>query len=228
MHVVFVYLFTGLIFYLLNKETIQIIKVRQAYLGSQSTITDRTIRLTGIPPELRSEPELKHFIEKLEIGKVKSITLCRDWTELDQLMDQRSYTLRKLEEAWAVHLGRRRVERNLESLPIAQPAPPEPLAAPSSEDETSRLLAAEDANGGNTTPYNKRRPTTRIRFGFLRLHSKKVDAISYYEEKLRRLDDKIKSVRQQDFKPTPLAFVTMDSIAACVSSAIMTIEIQAD
>ncbi len=217
MHVVFIYLFTGLLFYLLNGETKKIIKVRQEYLGSQSTVTDRTIRLSGIPPELRSEDKLKDFIEALEIGKVESITLCRNWAELDNLMDERRCILRRLEEAWAVYIGRRHVERNRETLPIAQPPPPEPLAPQESTDESSQLLASETLGNGTPKPYVKSRPTTRIYYGFLSLQSRKVDAIDYYEEKLRRLDEKVRAARRKEYQPTPLAFVTMDSIAACVS-----------
>lgn len=216
MHAVFVYVFTGLVLYLIDRETEKVIRVRQDYLGSQSTITDRTIRLSGIPRELRSEDALKDFIEKLEIGKVDSITLCRDWSELDQLMEKRASTLRKLEEAWTVQLGRRRVERTLESLPIAQPPPPDPLASQAADDEGTRLLGDENGNPHHAPPYVRQRPTTRIRFGFLHLQSKTVDVIDYYEEKLRRLDERIRAVRQKDFKPTPLAFVTLDSIAASV------------
>ncbi|KAI9885633.1 MAG: bifunctional endoribonuclease/protein kinase ire1 [Watsoniomyces obsoletus] len=213
MHVIFVYLFTALLFHLVNQETKKVIKIRQEYLGSQSTVTDRTIRLSGIPEELRSEEKLQEFIENLEIGKVESMTLCRDWSELDHLMDERAQVLRRLEEAWAVYLGRRQVERNRETLPIAQPPPPEPLASDESAEEDSGLL--NDGQSRNVTkPYAKKRPITTIRFGFLKLKSQKVDAIDYYEEKLRRLDEKIKETRQKEFQPTALAFITLDSIAA--------------
>ena len=217
MHVVFVYLFTALIFYLLNEETKKIVRIRQEYLGSQSTVTDRTICLSGIPTGMRSESRLQQYVEALEVGKVENITICRDWSELDKLMDARINTLRKLEEVWAVYIGYRQVERNLESLPITQPAPPEPLAADESDDEGSRLLG-QDLNSQSTRPYAKNRPTTTVRFGFFNTKSKKVDAIDYYEEKLRQLDDKIKITRQKEFKPTSLAFVTLDSVAASVSS----------
>jgi len=126
-YLVFTYLFTGLTIYFIRAQTLRIIKVRQEYLGNQETVTDRTIkcvkplpfswkiiptlqvltkaRLSGIPPELRDEETLKETIEKLNIGKVESVTICRDWKILDNLMDKRTQTLRKLEEAWAVHIG---------------------------------------------------------------------------------------------------------------------------
>ncbi|KAF2136112.1 uncharacterized protein K452DRAFT_259629 [Aplosporella prunicola CBS 121167] len=210
MYLVFAYLFTGLAMYLIVSETRKIIEVRQEYLGSQTTITDRTIRLSGIPPELRTESKIKDFVEALEIGKVERVTLCRNWKELDDLMVKRMAMLRKLEEAWTVHLGARRVERNMESLPISQPSPPGPAI---DGGEHSRLL--ESGENGHVMPYARNRPITKIWYGRFKLRYKNVDAIDYYEEKLRRMDEQIKALRKKEFEPTPLAFVTMDTVASC-------------
>ncbi|EOD45433.1 putative duf221 domain protein [Neofusicoccum parvum UCRNP2] len=213
MYLVFAYLFTGLATYMIVSETRRVIEIRQEYLGSQTTITDRTIRLSGIPPELRSESKIKEFVEELEIGRVESVTLCRNWKALDDLMEKRMLTMRKLEEAWTVHLGHRRVERSLESLPISQPSPPQPYA---DESERSHLLG----NGGmasrrSTPPYNRSRPLVKIWYGRFKVWYRHVDAINFYEEKLRRLDEDIKALRKKEFNPTPLAFVTMNSVASC-------------
>ncbi|KAF2645744.1 DUF221-domain-containing protein [Massarina eburnea CBS 473.64] len=215
MYLVFVYLFTALVLYLIVSQTRKIIEVRQKYLGSQTTITDRTIRLSGIPLELRSEDKIQEFIEGLEIGKVESVTLCMNWKELDDRIAQRQVVLRKLEEAWTVHLGSRRVERSLETLPIVQPRPPAPDVenGDSDSNEASTLLNDMDHDMDDVIPYARQRPKAKIWYGRFKLHFKNVDAIDYYEEKLRRLDDDIKTLRKKDFEPTPLAFVTMDSVA---------------
>ncbi|KAH7077039.1 hypothetical protein FB567DRAFT_140307 [Paraphoma chrysanthemicola] len=217
MYLVFVYLFTGLTMYLIVSETRKIIDIRQEYLGSQTTITDRTIRLSGIPLELRSEDRIKDFIEDLEIGKVESVTLCRNWKELDTKVLERQSVLRKLEEAWTVHLGSHRVERSMETLPVVQPTPEHP-ALPNHEDdnddEASSLIRHVDRDPDYVIPYAKPRPTTKIRYGRFKLRYKIVDAIDYYEEKLRRIDDEVRTLRKKDFVPTPLAFVTMDSVAS--------------
>ncbi|KAL8938060.1 MAG: hypothetical protein Q9211_003391 [Gyalolechia sp. 1 TL-2023] len=208
MYVVFTYLFTSLAMYLLVITTQKIIKIRQEYLGSQTTVTDRTIRLSGIPSELRDEDKIKETVESLEIGKVESVLLCRNWKELDDMMAQRLVFLRKLEEAWTVHLGYSRTQSTQASRARAQ----------------SRAAAREDApllhDGGDdeenhAVSYGHERPKTRIWYGFLGLQSRRVDAIDYFEERLRRLDEQIKTIRKKDFKPTPLAFVTLDSVAAC-------------
>ncbi|KAH8602919.1 hypothetical protein B0O99DRAFT_647721 [Bisporella sp. PMI_857] len=215
-YLVFTYLFTALTIYFMRVQTLQIIKVRQEYLGDQETITDRTIKLSGIPRELRSEEILKATIEKLNIGRVESVTICRKWKPLDDLMDQRAYTLRKLEEAWTVHLGRK-------SLGTVIPQRVEPRFQ-DDEESTSHHESSNLMGNNHPTPLEEPRPTTRIRYGFLKLQSRKVDAINYFQEKLRRLDDEILAARKKEYKATPLAFVTMDSIQKCQALVQMVID----
>lgn len=215
MYLVFAYLFTGLIVYLIISETRRIIEIRQEYLGSQTTITDRTIKLSGIPQDFRSEEKIKEFIENLEIGKVESVTLCKNWKELDERVAERNNQLRKLEEAWTVHLGNRRIERTLETLPVVQPLPPGSNSQVTNDDhdEASHLLTGNDGDYDHHIVHNAR-PKAKIWYGKWKLRYRNVDAINYYEEKLRKLDEEIKLLRKQDFEPTPLAFVTMDSVAS--------------
>ena len=209
MYVFFVYFFSGLALYFIVTETRRIIRIRQEYLGSQSTVTDRTIRLSGIPEELRSEELIKETIESLQIGKVESVLLCKDWRELDDLVAKRGSFLRKLEEAWTVHLGQSMHGGNrIVRLDASDRTTPQ-------DGEDPHLLDSE----GEDHSSRAERPKMRIWYGFLNLQSLKIDAIDYYEEKLRRLDEQIESSRTKTFKPTPLAFVTLDSTAAAVSDA---------
>ena len=87
-----------------------------------------------------------------------------------------------------------------------------------SDEESGALLEHDNREQNHAVPYARKRPRTRIRYGFLKLKSKKVDAIDLFEEQLKRLDEKIKVTREKEFKPTALAFVTMDSVPACVSA----------
>ena len=211
MYLIFAYLFTGLAVYLLITETKRIISVRQEYLGNQATITDRTIRLSGIPHDLRSEEKIKEFIEALEIGKVDSVMLCRNWSELDGLMDERMDLLRKLEESWTLYIGRRHTKG--QAMNGNQRVP-----SAAGDEESGPMLGASAPGDGPSQESN--RPTATVRFGFLKLQSRYVDAIDYYEERLRRVDERILELRNQEFPPTALAFVTLDSVAACVSTVI--------
>lgn len=211
MYVAFAYLFSGIAMYLIISETRKVIEVRQEYLGTQTTITDRTIRLSGIPKYMQDEDKIKEFVESLDIGKVESVTLCRNWEELDKAMDKRMEILRRLEEAYTVYLGHRTVERNRETLPIVQPSPPEPLLNPVVEG-TEPLM-----NGHSTLParpYAKERPKAIIWYGFMNLRMRRVDAIDHFEKQLKEIDERIKKLREQKFDPVPLAFVTMDSVAS--------------
>ena len=213
LYLMFVYLFTSILLWLIVSETKKIIRVRQAYLGSQSTITDRTIRLSGIPEALRSDEMIKETIENLDIGKVESVLLCKDWRELDELVRKRHSVLRKLEEAWTVHLGPRK-SKKIRSLVQGEGSAGENDG--DGHEEDSRLLGGDSSAHNGATAEHNERPKTRIWHGFLSLQSRLIDAIDYYEEQLRKLDDSIETARNKVFKPTPLAFVTLDSTATSV------------
>ncbi|KIL92626.1 hypothetical protein FAVG1_03806 [Fusarium avenaceum] len=216
-YVIFTYFFTGLTIYYLNLETFRVIKFRQDYLGSQSTVTDRTFRLTGIPEDLRSEEEIKNLIEKLEIGNVDKVVLCREWKQLDDLMAARDATLRGLEGAWATFLkhqrqkrkdnGNQRRRNNVLSRGGHQDQEDDEQSG-----ENGRLLDSEQEPWDSG---DEGRPKVNIRYGALGLRSRNVDAIDYYEERLRVLDSKITEARKKSYKPTDMAIVTMDSVAAC-------------
>ncbi|KAL9046590.1 MAG: hypothetical protein Q9214_000614, partial [Letrouitia sp. 1 TL-2023] len=217
MFVVFTYLFTAVAMYLLIAETRKVINTRQQYLGSQTTVTDRTIRLSGIPPELRDEKKITETIEKLEIGKVESVILCRNWKDLDDLFERRMVFLRKLEEAWTAHLGYTKLFSRSASRQRAQ--------SRSADHEQAPLLQDEEPNEqSHVASDGQERPKTRIWYGFLGLQSRRVDAIDYFEERLRRLDEKIDAARKAEYKPTPLAFVTLDSVAACQMAVQATVD----
>ncbi|KAK4167145.1 hypothetical protein QBC43DRAFT_312235 [Cladorrhinum sp. PSN259] len=214
-YLIFTYFFTGLTLYMLNKETLKVIRIRQDYLGTQSTITDRTFRLSGIPNELRNETAIKELVEKLEIGKVESVTICRDWREIDGLMEKRQGILAKLEETWSVFLGQKALDP---TQPHYNGNGGTPSAGDGAVPRTDEEAVESDgllSGAGGQRVAERERPTTRFWYGFLRLQSRKTDALDYYTEKLRVLDEKIVAARKKTYAPADLAFVTMDSIAAC-------------
>lgn len=220
-YLVFTYFFTLLTLHLTDKETFKVIRIRQDYLGTQSTITDRTFKLSGIPHDLRAEDRIKELVERLEIGNVESVTLCRNWRELDDLVAERAGILRKLEETWSVYLGRKAKtcldERHQRIGMINNDD-----RASGDNDQEHAIAVDEEAGAGDRLLgagshhwVDRPRPQTRIWFGLLRMQYKMTDAIDYYEEKLRRIDDKIRLARRKEYQPVDQAFVTMDSIAAC-------------
>ena len=208
-YVVFTYLFVALTLYSINWETVRIIRLRQNYLGSQSTVTDRTFRLTGIPISLRNEARLKALIEKLGMGTVETISLCCDWKELDDLVKERDRLLRSLEAAWAKYL---RSQHTPNKNNQRQTRDGDAAEGDEESAENSRLLAH---NPDQPHVLQGERPQVTLRSGLLGLRRRKVDAIDYYEEQLRRTDDKIIALRKEEFKPTDMAMVTMNSVASC-------------
>ncbi|CAK7206355.1 hypothetical protein SEUCBS139899_009144 [Sporothrix eucalyptigena] len=240
-YLVFVYFFTALTYWFMNTETFRVIKIRQEYLGSQATITDRTFRLSGIPLEFRAEDKIKALIEKLEIGRVESVTVCRKWGTLDHLVAERKRVLQRLEETWSTFLKqpaakikwqrwRRRRGPNSQA---ASQTDEEPVDEEAGIVRGEAGLGREDADvtneDDNLLPDNDneedvdaaraaqehKRPQVRIWYGPLRMRCRSTDALDYYEERLRRLDEKIRAARRQHYDATDLAFVTMDSVAAC-------------
>jgi len=100
MYTVFTYVFTLVVLYLLYRQTTKIVAMRQNYLGQQSSITDRTIKLSGIPPVLREEEALKRHINSLGVGDVDEIVIVKEWNTLNDLFRMRKRILRRLEVQW--------------------------------------------------------------------------------------------------------------------------------
>jgi hypothetical protein len=239
-YVAFTYIFTYITLTLLIKQTKYVVKVRQEYLGKQNSITDRTIRLSGIPPELRDGQILKRHIEDLNIGKVSSITICREWKPLNKLFKQRKRVLYKLEEKWAEYLGPFSFSDTRQNLPVRRARESFRL------ERSSRFYdnATEDDDDNETTmdsapdddymsiheystrtaqvnisdqPYQHIRPTMKT--GFLGLWGKTEDAIDYYTNQLEVLDEEILRARQRHYPATPTAFITMDTAASAQMAA---------
>ncbi|KAJ5584701.1 uncharacterized protein N7459_004501 [Penicillium hispanicum] len=212
MYLLFTYVFSGLAIYLLLQQTNKIISTRQTYLGNQTSTTDRTVRLSGIPSELTTEDDIKNFVEGLRVGKVESVTLCRNWRELDRLINERMKIVRELERAWTKHVGYKRPRRDGNTLPLTNQPPDGDNLPLNEDDERSRLLYEADQE--HVSGYHQERPKVRIWYGPFKLRFRSIDAIDYYEEKLRIIDEQIVSAREKEYPPTEIAFVTMESIAA--------------
>ncbi|KAL7664801.1 Calcium permeable stress-gated cation channel 1 [[Candida] zeylanoides] len=107
------YVFSAIVYRFLYDYTLQILKVRQKYLASQNSITDRTILLSGIPTKLlvQNNPKvLARFVESMGIGTVTDVRFVYDWTPLNRLFALRTRLLRQLESLYA---GQNGLEVNL-------------------------------------------------------------------------------------------------------------------
>ncbi|KAH8123677.1 hypothetical protein FP744_10005796 [Trichoderma asperellum] len=215
-YVFFTYFFVALTIYFINKETFRIIGYRQDYLGSQSTLTDRTFRLTGVPPDFRTEARIRAVIEKLRIGTVETVSICRNWKALDKIVEERHQILHKLELSWARYRKQQLYTAANARYRNGRTDSPRNDSHISEGDvesgENWRLLGG---GSGQTHVSEGDRPQVSIRYGIFGLRSRKVDAIDYYEEKLRRIDERVIEARKKEYATTDMVLVTMDSVASC-------------
>lgn len=222
LYVIFTFVFTFVALHYLLEQASRVIKRRQQILGHQSSVTDRTISLSGVPPELRSERALKETIETLGIGQVENISICKEWKELDRLYKQRENALEKLERVWATYLGKENANFNVR--PFAESSysmyHDDATADPESNSAESALVeevgdeeAAGDSGSISLENANyRKRPLVRTgSFGFI---GPRVDAIDYYTQQLSAIDKEILTARRRHYPSTPTAFVTMDCVAA--------------
>ncbi|UKZ79843.1 hypothetical protein TrVFT333_007606 [Trichoderma virens FT-333] len=190
---------------------------RQDYLGSQSTITDRTFRLTGVPVSFRTEARIRTLIEKLGIGKVENVSICRDWKALDKIVEERNEVLHKLEESWARYRKQQRYsaanDRYNRNGGANSSRNDSHISQGDEETGEDWRLLGDDSDQAHVTEGD--RPQISLRYGIFGLRSRRIDAIDYYEEKLRKMDDKVIEARKKDYNTTDMVLVTMDSVMSC-------------
>lgn len=120
MYTVFTYVFTFVLLFFLFRQTVKIINMRQQYLGKQCSITDRTIKILGIPPVLREEEALRRHINSLGVGVVDSVCIVKEWTTLGALFKARVKVLKKLETQWVSYFHKNNI-KTLTDLSNAHP-----------------------------------------------------------------------------------------------------------
>lgn len=210
MYVLFTYFFTLLAIHLLVSQTRLVVNTRQAYLGKQNTITDRTIRLMGMPIELRETEALKRKIEELNIGKVSSITICREWGPLNRLFKYREKVLRELELKYAdCPPDEREREYYSENYRLRREGSPQP----DSQAEPDLIQHTDEHENRGLYSQIQLRERPKVRTGAFGIFGPKVDAIEHLEQQLKFIDQEIVEARKKHYSATPTAFVTMDSVA---------------
>lgn len=232
------YIFTLICIRTMRSYTNQVVNVRQAYLGHQNSITDRTLRVSGIPKKLRSEQALREYFKTLFGADPESIILCRKWGRLDELFEKRRAIILELEGHWATYLGPDNPAFSSMLTPLLSEdsgsllddidtdegaeRPLECLSQPSRENPS--LVRSTFVNGdlkdiaARMFP-DRKRPMGRTKYGGLA--GSKVDLIDHFERKLVGLDSEIREERSQaGLRPvTNMAFITLKSVAQCQLAA---------
>ncbi|KAI5291752.1 hypothetical protein KEM52_000077 [Ascosphaera acerosa] len=178
-HAVMAYVFVIFVFYMVTREMVYFINLRQAYFLSPlyaSRISSRTVLFMSVPEEFRSKERIKQVYGE---DKIKNIWLVTDTKELDELVAERQETAMLLEDA-ETQLVRKANAARLKALKLKKKsnAPPSPTI-PSSETSADET---EDISCRWIKPSE--RPTHRT--GWL-CFGRKVDTIKWAREELARL-----------------------------------------
>jgi calcium permeable stress-gated cation channel len=167
------------------------------------SIAARTVMVTNLPGHLRGERVLAEYFENMNLP-VESVSLCREITSLEELIQTRTKVLLQLENAWVDYVGNpSSVEAYDPSLNIRSDAGPLVDVEPSSlEAQPPRLVVP-----------NRPRPT--IKTGWF----KKEDAIDFLQQQYQEADEQVRKKRQSGkFRSTHVAFVTFETMSSAVSS----------
>lgn len=176
-HVGCAYLFFGFVLFMITRESIYYINLRQAYLISAayaSRISARTVLFTSVPKSYLDEAKLRRVLGS---GVVR-VWFASDTEELDDLVKQRDKTALKLEGAETSMIVKANKKRLGDMEKTAKKA-----GKGNNVNDGSPLT--HDVESGDAAKYltSKDRPTHRLKF----LVGKKVDTIDWCRSELRTL-----------------------------------------
>lgn len=214
LYVLFTYVFTFIVLNFLFKLTNHIINMRQRYLSNQNSITDRTIKLSGIPPYLRDELDLKRHIQSLGLGEIEKIVIVREWGDLNKLFELRRRYLHIVENYWVKYFEMNNINNKVNwSLNINVGDLFNMSGSSLSDESINNLPILMDET--------HKRP--KISKTWYNPFSTKIDAILYYTEQLEIIDKEIIRARTREYPATSSAFITMNSVieAQLISQAVL-------
>ncbi|KAF8632659.1 hypothetical protein AX17_004792 [Amanita inopinata Kibby_2008] len=197
-HLLFTYLFTILSLYFIHKNYRRFIRSRQLFsLELVHSIPARTILVTDLPQHLLGERPLAEYFENMGLA-VESVNICRDVGSLKNLLDKRTASLLKLENAWVHYVGN-------------------PSTVEEYDPEDASIAALDAQNGPNPMQHqgrfvvpHRKRATMRPRW-----FKPKVDTLEYLEKQFKDANDLVKERRRSGrFKATQSAFVTFEKMSS--------------
>ena len=173
-HTFVAWIFFTFVFYVVMRESIYYINLRQAYLLSPlyaNRMSSRTVLFTSVPKDYLDEGKLRRMFGK----QVKNLWIANDCQEIEDLVEQRDKVAMKLEAA----------ETKL--VKMSNKARLEEAKKGSHHEEGAELdNNAVDGESGSVAArwvQPKQRPTHRLKF----LIGKKVDTINWCRSELEHL-----------------------------------------
>lgn len=200
-HAFVAWIYYGFVMYLIFRECVFYINLRQAFLISpfySDRVSSRTVLFTSVPDKYLEERALR----KVFGNSVKHIWINHDIKEVEKLVEERDKVAYKLEKAEVklIKLA------NKERLKTAKGAPTENNHPP---------LDAESGSVASRWVPQKKRPTHRT--GPLGLIGKKVDSIDWCRSELARLIPETEAAQAKylsgSSKKIPAVFIEFKSQA---------------
>ncbi|CAO3588215.1 unnamed protein product [Absidia cylindrospora] len=105
-YLVFTYFFTFVTWFFLQQNYDSYVYMRARYLMQLSgTLVSRSVIVTGLPAELRTDQALANYFETLGVGVVVSCHVVRHVKKLGHILRKRARALDKLEESYVKYWG---------------------------------------------------------------------------------------------------------------------------
>ncbi|OBZ88317.1 Calcium permeable stress-gated cation channel 1 [Choanephora cucurbitarum] len=175
-YLVFAYIFTFVTFFYLNQHYNEFIYLRAKHLINQSkTLVARSVIVTGIPEQFRSDKALAEYFENLNIGAVESCYVVRTVYRIETLIKKRANALKRLEEAYAKYWGNPcripgydpdrildDVEMYKRVLDLAEKRESSSSEEEDDQDNQFRLLSSREDGSRLKSPLNSLRRKTRL------------------------------------------------------------------
>ena len=176
----------GFIMYMITRESIFYINVRQAYLLTPqyaNRISSRTVLFTAVPDDYLDEVRLRQTFGE---DAVKHVWIAGDTKELEKLVEERDKTAMTLEKGEIKLLK----TVNKERIKSAKKSGQAPQVAPEGQDVEQGDITARWIT-------DKMRPSHRL--GLLGLIGKKVNTIEWGRNELNELVPKVEAAQSEYF-----------------------------
>jgi hypothetical protein len=206
----FTYLFVFATFYFTFLNYRDYVRIRREFLLRKAkTLSARTLLVTGIPRNLRTDRKLAEYFENLGIGVVESVHTIRHVGRLLEFIKERAQHLRQLETAYTNYLGNPCDNPNYD---------PDEILNEDARDATLHETFSIDLDSLPTHKKRRSRPVIKQEY----FCGPKVDAISYYTEKFDEIDELVVKARKVGkFLPTNVGFVTFEETMSAVGHSII-------
>jgi len=210
-HALVMWAYFGFIMYLIMRECIFFINLRQAFLLSPfyaDRISSRTVLFTSVPEAYRNPEKLRQIFGQT----VKNIWITAETKEVEELVKQRDKAAYKLEGA------------EVKLIKLANKERQKAIKAGASADDVDKAPITGDAESGSIAARwipAKKRPTHRT--GPLGLVGRKVDSINWCRSELARLIPEVEAAQEKyrngAYKSVPGVFIEFKSQADAEGAA---------